>query len=230
MPGGLLREEIGEILTIYTIAQSWRTILFGISSWTKSNHSQRRANQGPGPEEGTMKRLGHYVFFLVIILLSACAVAACGPRGEPVQPGDTVGLVTVTTGTTADYPAPGTFNCTKQGDKGDYSCVATVGQRLNISIAIYDNNYILNDDDDFEGLELEQKWEEHTYELFIDNRPVDLAAFGTLDMVHPSYGFMRMWNVVIVASEPGEVTVRGKGQADGKPFDITQKISFSAGK
>ena len=177
-----------------------------------------------------MKRLGHYVFFLAFILLSTCALTACGPRGEPVQPGDTVGVVTVTTGTTADYPAPGTFNCAKQGDKGDYSCAAAVDQRLNISIAIYDNNYVLNDDDMFEGLDLEQKWEEHTYELFIDNRPVDLAAFGTLDMVHPSYGFMRLWNVVIVASEPGEVTVRGKGEADGKLFDITQKISFGAAK
>lgn len=177
-----------------------------------------------------MKRFGYGGWIVLIILLSTFAMAACGPRGEPVQPGDAVGVVTVTTGTTADYPAPGTFNCAKQGDNGDYSCAAAVGQRLNISIAIYDNNYILNDDDEFEGLDLERKWEEHTYELLIDNRPVDLAAFGTLDMVHPSYGFMRFWNVVIVASEPGEVIVRGKGEADGKPFDITQKISFSAAK
>lgn len=171
-----------------------------------------------------MKRFGFYGIIVLIILLSASAMAACGPRGELVQPGDAVGVVTVTTGTSADFPAPGTLNCVEQGNQGEYSCTAVVGQRLNISIAIYDNNFILNDDDEIEGLNLEQKWKDHSYELFIDNRPVDLAAFGSLDMEYPTYGFMRLWNVVIVANEPGEVTVRGKGEAGGQPFEDRKSV------
>ncbi len=177
-----------------------------------------------------MKRLRRYVFFLGIILLSMWALAACGPRGEPIHPGDTVGVVTVTTGTSRDYPTPGAMHCTQQEGKNEYACTAAVGQRLNISIAVYDNNFTLTDENEIVGLDLDTKWEEHTYELFIDNRPVDLAAFGSLDMEHPTYGFMRLWNVVIFADKPGEVTVYGKGELSGKPFEITQKITFSAAK
>jgi len=168
-----------------------------------------------------MKRFGFLVLILVALILSGCAATASKSNTEPVEPGETIGVVLVTTGTAGDFTNLWDIDCEKQGDEEQYSCHSTVGTKVNISIGIYDDQHSGN---------VDQSWEDHTYELFIENRPVNLQSFGSVDIQHPVAGKMRLWNVVIIANKPGKITLRDKGVVDGEPIASTMIITFTAAK
>jgi hypothetical protein len=77
------------------------------------------------------------------------------------------------------------------------------------------------------GKTLDSLWSEHTYELLIGDRPVNLAAFGSIDVAHPRVGTMRHWNVVLEAAKPGEITIHDRGKVDGEAFESTMIFTFS---
>jgi hypothetical protein len=62
--------------------------------------------------------------------------------------------------------------------------------------------------------------------MSINDRPVNLKAFGSIDRQHPTVGMMRFWNVVIGADKPGEITVHSKGVVGGDPFEDTTTYVF----
>ena len=80
----------------------------------------------------------------------------------------------------------------------------------------------------FSGKDLDTLWSEHTYKMFINDRPVNLEAFGSIDFLHPRAGPMRSWNVVIVATKQGEITLHDMGVVDGEPSESTVTYLFSA--
>jgi hypothetical protein len=61
---------------------------------------------------------------------------------------------------------------------------------------------------------LEQEWQAGRWELHLDGRQVDLAAFGTLPDEHfyePAVGaevWLRQWSITIVNPTPGQHTLR----------------------
>jgi hypothetical protein len=75
---------------------------------------------------------------------------------------------------------------------------------------------------------LDTLWSEHTYQLLINDRPVNLDAFGSVDVLQPQVGKMRHWNLVIVADKPGEITTRDSGVVDDNPFEQTTTYTFNA--
>jgi hypothetical protein len=90
---------------------------------------------------------------------------------------------------------------------------------LNVSWGVYDDSY---------SGKLDELWSGHTYKMFINDRLVNLDAFGSIDVVHPVVSKMRHWNVVIIANQPGEITVRSEGTAGGEPFGDTKIIIFKS--
>ena len=170
-----------------------------------------------------MKRLV-YLMLLVMaaFILGACAKATSQTTDETIKPGDKIGDFLITTGEGEDV----TYNweldsaIVQQGNTETYSVQIPVGTKMNVSIGIYDSSFRGN---------LDSLWSGHTYEMFIENRPVNLQAFGSIDVTHPVVGKMRYWNVVIIATKSGEITVIAKGaEASGTPIDDTKIYTFIA--
>ena len=160
---------------------------------------------------------------IIAVVLSALLLAACGSisgllsKNDPIKPGDKIGGILITTEEPGEVTFAWDLDCVKQASGENYACKSEVGKPVNVSMGVYD----------FSG-QLEAKWSEHTYEMWINDRPVDLQAFGPIDFMNPRVGPMRAWNVVLVASEPGEITTHDKGVVDGDPFEETSTFIFSA--
>jgi hypothetical protein len=162
------------------------------------------------------------VLLLVVVLSVSCVPAASVPAdaSKPIEPGDKIGNFTVTKGEGEDIVYRWNGTCTEQtGSQDLVSCEADVGAKANVSIGFYD--------DTLSG-KLDSTWADHTYEMSIDGRPVNLKAFGSIDIPHPRVALLRAWNVVLVADKPGEVKIRSKGVFDGDPFDEILTYTFSA--
>ena len=155
------------------------------------------------------------VVFAVIV--GACASATQEPADETINPGDKIGDFLITTGDETNLANSSDLNCNKQGDEEIYMCEVKVGKDPNVSNGIYDDQY---------SGKLDELWSNHTYEMTINDRPVNLQAFGSIDSQHPTVGPMRHWNVVIVADKPGEITVHSKAMVGGDPFEDTTTYAF----
>ena len=161
------------------------------------------------------------VLILEGILFAALAAGCASPQvvspaaGKPVNPGDQVGGQLVTTGDVGEMTYLWNKQCVKEGIK--WLCELEEGQNLNVSVAVYD----------YRIEELDKKWEGSTYELSIDDRPVNLKAFGPIDFDHPITPSwkMRAWNVVLEDLKPGTFTLHDKGTVDGETFDDTTVIT-----
>lgn len=173
----------------------------------------------------SIQRISQNVTILLVSLLIVSLLIACtAPTGMPqvmpiqpsetvqgvqvtteraeeisIQPGDTVNGVLVTTGNAKDEFL---FDKVCQ-DKGEYwICQLTTGDPVHITDPVYG----ISDAD------VNSQWETFSDTLNIENQPVDLPAFGTLDFVHKRTGYkMRAYNVVLVASEPLTMTINVKG-------------------
>jgi hypothetical protein len=164
-------------------------------------------------------RLAPPMFF--VLLLVSCASAAPLPAGagKPIEPGDRIGDFTVTKGDGEGILYRWNGDCSEQTGAEDLvSCKANVGAKANVSIGFYDES--------FTG-KLDSLWADHTYEMSIEGRPVNLKAFGSIDVPHPQVVKLRAWNVVLLADKPGEVTIHSKGVVDSDPFTETLTYTFS---
>jgi hypothetical protein len=169
-----------------------------------------------------MKRLALMVFILLMAgALAACAQPKPTDSSEMIQPGDKVGDFLVTTGEEGNFTYGFDVDCSEEGSeqKANLSCKSTVGDIVNITTGIYD---------DTRNGKLDEYWSNFNYQLFIEGRPVDLQAFGTVEYNHPIVGVIRFWNVVISTSKPGEINAHDSGVAGGDAFENTSSYTFSA--
>jgi hypothetical protein len=166
----------------------------------------------------TMKILV-YLTLTVLLAMILCGCAKATPKGSEgmINPGDNIGNFLITTGDKEGVTYTSLIHCPESGDK--QTCELTVGTKVNVSWGIYgDTN---------SGKDLDTVWSEHTYEMVIEGRPVNLQAFGSIDITHPVIGKMRNWNVVIVTDKPGEITIQDSGVAGGDAFSGTTVLIFS---
>lgn len=164
-----------------------------------------------------------FVYPLLIVLfaivLASCASSSGEASAEMINPGDKIGDFLITTGEGDEI----TYNweldsaLVQQGKEEIYTALIPVDTKMNPSWGIYAA---------FSGKDLDTLWAEHTYKMFIDDRPVNLDAFGPIDIHHPVVGKMRHWNVVIVATKPGVIAVRSVGAVDGEAFEDTKTYTF----
>ena len=163
---------------------------------------------------------------LFVIILGACAKATSQPTDEMINPGDKIGDFLITTGEEENVTYGFDLSCVKQGEGENYSCKAPVGTEINIATGIYDDT--VSSVPTTATPKLNEKWSSWNYLLFIEDRPVNLQAFGYIETLNPMVGVIRYWNVVIIASKPGEITIRDSGVIDSKPFESTTTYTFIA--
>jgi hypothetical protein len=152
---------------------------------------------------------------LLLVILGACAQAK---TERMINPGDKIKSFVITTGVNDEvvYAWDREQYFVKLGEEEIYSLELPTGTKMNVSAGVYSED----------GTPLDELWKEHTYKMFINDQPVNLEAFGPIDTMHPSVGPMRAWNVVVTATEPGEIVVRSEGTVGGEPFTDTTTYIF----
>jgi hypothetical protein len=169
-----------------------------------------------------MKKLALIIAIIIILVLSvACSKSVSKARSDNtlIEPGDRIGDFLITTGVQGSFTYGFDIKCSAPGTNNTYSCTATVGQVVNVSTGLYDTTG---------SGKLDEVWAHSKYQMFINDRLVDLKAFGTIDYTHPQVGVIRFANVVITTSKAGEIVVRDSGVYDnGNPFTSTSTYVFS---
>jgi hypothetical protein len=159
-----------------------------------------------------------FTVLLMVGLPSACAGGVTSNTNKMIEPGDKIGDFVVTTGEQGKFIYGFSVDCPELGSNNAYLCKATVGDVINVSTGLSDTTSKGN---------LDEIWTHSKYQLFINDRPVDLAAFGTIDYNHPQVGVIRFANVVITANKAGEIKVKDSGIFDnGDPFTSTSTYVF----
>jgi len=184
-----------------------------------------------------MKNLVYPILIsLFAIILEGCAKTTSLPVEttsqhveEMINPGEMIGDFLIITGVEGDvaYGFDLDFYNNKQGDVESFDCKSTVGTKINITTGIY-NDDAVNSVLTTATPKSKERWSSFIYELFIEDRPVNLHAFGYIDTIHPIVGAIRFWNVVIITNTPGEITIRESGVVDGNPIKRTTTYIFCA--
>jgi poly(3-hydroxybutyrate) depolymerase len=154
------------------------------------------------------RNLSWLMILLCLLLGVSCTTLveeASQSDEEVINPGDTVGDFLVRTGEPGEYIY--LWEC---GGNEQNFCKVDSDAIVNISVGLFAEP----------GEDLDQIWAEHTYEMTIDGRPVNLPAFGSVDAVHPDVGAMRAWNIVLVPSKPSAVETFHSVMADGDIFEL----------
>jgi hypothetical protein len=169
-----------------------------------------------------MKQLAAFLSILLFMTMTAACAKTTGStevKNTMIEPGDKIGDFLITTGVQGNFTYGFDIDCSTLGAENTYSCTASVGKAVNVSTGLYDTT---------NSGKLAEVWAHSKYQMFINDRQVDLPAFGTIDYTHPQVGVIRFANVVITASKPGEITVRDAGLYDnGGPFASTSTYVFS---
>lgn len=158
-------------------------------------------------------------FISLLFLIIPGLVACTATDDQPIVPGDHVGAFLVTTAT-ADYFASSPFldfeqYCQRAEDI--VTCAAATGTTFNICYIFYSDTVA----------DLDDRWSRAEYQVYIEDRPVDLEAFGYVDFVHPDFGWpMRSWNVVAKSTEPAALKIRHAGTVDGETFEDTMTLTL----
>lgn len=168
-----------------------------------------------------MKRLVYLTLVVMFgVILSACASVTPQPSDEMINPGDRIGDFLITTGEGKDVIFVTKLHCPFDSSTETESCEQPVGTKVNVSQGIFVNPSI--------GKTLDELWSEQIHEMFIEGRPVNLQAFGSVDFNNPMVGTVRVWNVVIVTDKPGKITARSTGVVGGDPWNYIAIITFTA--
>lgn len=170
----------------------------------------------------TLKKLIYLMLIaLIFVIVCACALTTPRPANGMINPGDRIGDFLITTGGGETVIFVTKLHCPYDSRSRTVSCEQPAGTRVNAGSGINDNY-------PFKGMTLDEYWSGQICEMFIEGRPVNLQAFGSIDFSRPAIGTERVWNVVIVSDNPGSITIRSKGMVDGYPFDNTAILTFTA--
>ncbi len=167
-----------------------------------------------------LKKSALLVSFLVLLgLVVACSGVPASSETDRIEPGDTIGDFTITTGVAGNFTYGFSIQCSQLEQGTTYRCEIPIGEAINVSTGLLDTTG---------SGKLDEVWAHSNYQMFINDRPLDLEAFGTIDYAHPQMGKIRFANVVIKTEKPGEITVRDTGLYDnGDPFSSSSTYVFS---
>lgn len=164
-----------------------------------------------------MKRIFYSALIMIsTIFLSACANRTTQSNDEMINPGDRIGNFLITTREDDDVVYITNLHCPVDGTME--TCEIPIGTKINISQGFMPSQG---------NTSFEEAWLKQTCEMVIDGRPVNLQAFGYDEWKHPIAGIIRVWNVVIVADQPGTISAESKGVFDGELWNFTAQINFT---
>ena len=171
-----------------------------------------------------------YLTFIVLFafILSSCAKATPQPVNEAtppladerINPGDKIGNFLITTSDDEGVFYTTNVHCPFDQATMTETCEIPVDTKVNSALGAYGDN--------FSGENLEVYWSDQTYEMTIDGHPVNLQAFGSIDITNPQVGKMRLWNVVIVTDKPGKITIQHSGEIAGESVEGTNVLIYTA--
>ena len=173
-------------------------------------------------------RLSQLLYFGLVLGLTACQLV--GQRGAMFQPGDTIDGMSLITGA-KDAPPLWAF-CSPAQHVGN-TTISDCSVPLIPSLAI--GHILMPGDDTLTRLD----WSEISWELTIDDQPIDLKSFGTYDFVLPTMShkpspvqevFMQFkaWDVVLKNLIPGEHTLRGLAQTETDSYTWVVNLTITA--
>jgi len=135
-----------------------------------------------------------------------------------IVPGEKIGDFLITTSVEGNFTYPFDITCAEAGDGNSYDCEVLVGTAINVSTGIFDDSGSGN---------LDEIWSKSNYQMFINDRLVDMQAFDVIEYDHPNLGVIRFADVIIIAHKPGVITVRDSGlRDDGQVFASTSTYTF----
>ncbi len=172
-----------------------------------------------------MKKYAYLILFLLIALISgACAkatqepndAAAPQPAGEMINPGDKIGDFLITTSDDDSVIYTTTIHCPFDPGTKTETCEIDIGAKVNVGLGVFGDSVE----------KLDTYWSGQTYMMTIEGRPVNLQAFGSIEINHPIVGKMRLWNVVIVSDKPGKISVHHSGEMAGDSMEGTNVLIY----
>jgi hypothetical protein len=101
------------------------------------------------------------------------------------------------------------------------TCTVPLQRKINVSWGV---------SDDSRTAKLNALWSNPIYMMLIEGRPVNLLAFGPVNVYHPPIGTTRIWNVAVAANKPGKITISHSIVAGGEHADGTVTLVFIAPK
>ena len=155
-------------------------------------------------------RFSKLLYVGLLFVLTACQSAGQSQRSAIFQPGDTIDGMSLTTG--AKDASPLWAFCSPAqyvGNTTTSDCSVPLIPKLAIG------HILMPGDDALSRLD----WSEISWELAIDDQPIDLKSFGTYDFALPAIShdpspvrevFMHFtaWDVVLTNLVPGQHTLR----------------------
>ena len=167
-----------------------------------------------------MKKIVYLAHIMLLVsILGSCAKAPPQFSDETINPGDKIGDFFITTGDGDEVIFVTKLHCPFDNSTQTESCEQPVGTKVNVSQGVFVDPSL--------GKTLDELWSEQSHEMFIEDRPVNLKAFGPVDFNNPIVGTVRVWNVAIVTDKPGKITARSKGVVGGESWNYTAIISFT---
>ena len=167
-------------------------------------------------------KMNTYIILVILfsVILSACAKTTPDQVEGMINPGDKIGDFLITTGESEDVIYVSKLHCPYDSNTRIESCEQPIGTKINVGLGIYG-------DSTSGGKTVDEYWSEQIHEMYIEGRPVNLPAFGSIDFNNPVVGMVRVWNVIIVTDKPGKITAHSTGVVGGEPFDYTAIVTFT---
>jgi len=173
-------------------------------------------------------RLSKLLYVGLLFVLTACQSAGQSQRSAMLQPGDTINGMSLTTGA-KDAPPLWAFCSPAQyvGNTTTSDCSVPLIPKLAIG------HIVMPGDDTLTMLD----WSEISWELTIDNQPIDLKSFGTYDFVMPAMShnpspvrevFVKFtaWDVVLTNLQPGEHTIHSLAQRGTESYNWVMHLTI----
>lgn len=164
-----------------------------------------------------MKNIAHLTLIMLsVVILSACAKTTPQSRDGMINPGDKIGDFLITTSNDDSVIYTTTIHCPFDPITKTETCEIETGKKVNVGLGVFGKSVE----------ELDTYWTGQTYTMTIEGRPVNLQAFGPIEITHPIVGKMRLWNVVIVTDSPGKITIQHSGEMAGESMEGTNVLIY----
>lgn len=177
--------------------------------------------------------------FLVVVIAVSAFLVAFSQRGNErlfferfltdpmLKPGETIDGMVITTGIEDAFPLWAICSPRKVND---HSIRADCGEVSYANLAIGHTLGVMS------LVPQSTDWEELVWEMSVDGHPIDLAAFGVYDFVHPDFPskpfgevfrVIRVWDVVLVNPTPGTHRLQGRAQSQDGAETYTWVVDFT---
>ena len=158
-----------------------------------------------------MKKMWLVSFNLLIVIVVACQPVRQVTENSMLKPGDEIGGMVITTGANKVLPLWAFCSAALENNHSiSTDCLVPPLSKLAIGHTFGVADPVLQTLD----------WSVLTWELYLDEQPIDLNAFGSYDFVIPDmaprpspirevFRQMKAWDVVLINPTPGPHTLRG---------------------